>query len=79
MTSTARKILRTYATGMGIPYSEIVVHYQKLDNTGRGRFLMAAKRLEEAWQEELQARAQPGFWRRLWARLVARVRAWRLA
>ncbi len=74
-----RKVLRDYASGVGIAYSEIVAHYQALSQVNKGRALLQMKALEESWQQELRARAQAKFWPRLWARIKSRVNAWRLA
>lgn len=77
MNPAARKILRTYAEGMGIPYSEVAATFAKASQVEKFRALHMMRKLEEAWQEEMQIRAQPKGWRRLWMRVTETLRRWR--
>lgn len=74
MTAAQRQVIRTYADGMGLAFKDVLVPFLKLGRAGRGRALVQMRQLERAWQDEMQIRAQPRWWQRLWMRIVTKVR-----
>lgn len=79
MTPLARKTLRTYAEGMGVPYRDVAAMYNGLDTTGKCRAIVEMRKLEVAWQEYAAAYAQPTRWQRFKAKVIAKVRWWQQA
>lgn len=79
MTPLARKTLRTYAEGMGVPYRELARSFAQLDTTGKCRAIVEMRKLEIAWQEYAAANAQPTRWARFKAKVIAKVRWWQQA